>query len=384
MINTVAIAGYRSLRDIVIPLGQLTVITGANGTGKSSIYRSLRLLSDIADDRTVATLAREGGLPSVLWAGPENISAQMRRGEVPIQGTARKNPIALKLGFQTDDYSCSIELGLPSRVPGSLFDRDPAIKREAIWTSDKPSPAHLILDRRGPSVRACGPDGEMTQVFNSLPPYSCAVRHTTGPAAPPMLSELRANLSNWRFYDQMRTDTGAAARKPQVGTRTLALSPSGEDLAAAIQTILEIGDADALQSMIELAFDGAKIGISVDAGLFQLWMEQPGMLRPLGMSELSDGTLRFLLLAAALLSPRPAPLIVLNEPEASLHSDVIPALASLITRCSEDSQTVIVSHNRTLVTSLMQADAEIVELHKDHGETFATVSDSPSWTWPKR
>jgi predicted ATPase len=48
MIRTVAIQGYRSLRDLSLPLAQLNVITGANGSGKSSVYRSLRLLADAA------------------------------------------------------------------------------------------------------------------------------------------------------------------------------------------------------------------------------------------------------------------------------------------------------------------------------------------------
>ena len=62
MIRTVAVQGYRSLRELVLPLGQLSVITGANGSGKSSVYRSLRLLADVAQNAVVASLAREGGL----------------------------------------------------------------------------------------------------------------------------------------------------------------------------------------------------------------------------------------------------------------------------------------------------------------------------------
>ena len=71
MINTIAVHGYRSLRDLRVPLSRITVITGANGAGKSSLYRALRLLADCAEGQVVASLAREGGLPSTLWAGPE-------------------------------------------------------------------------------------------------------------------------------------------------------------------------------------------------------------------------------------------------------------------------------------------------------------------------
>src|ERR1700726_3695968 len=98
MITKVAISGYRSLRDIKLSLGALNVVTGANGSGKSSLYRALRLLADIAQGRIIQSLAAEGGLHSTLWAGPEMFSSAMKRGEMPIQGTVRKAPISL-LGF---------------------------------------------------------------------------------------------------------------------------------------------------------------------------------------------------------------------------------------------------------------------------------------------
>lgn len=52
-----------------LELGQLTVVTGASGTGKSSLYRALCLLADVAQGRILQSLAREGRLSSVLWAG---------------------------------------------------------------------------------------------------------------------------------------------------------------------------------------------------------------------------------------------------------------------------------------------------------------------------
>jgi predicted ATPase len=45
MLNTLAVSGYRSLRDLVVPLGHLNLVTGPNGSGKSNIYRALRLLA---------------------------------------------------------------------------------------------------------------------------------------------------------------------------------------------------------------------------------------------------------------------------------------------------------------------------------------------------
>jgi predicted ATPase len=69
---------------------------------------------------------------------------------------------------------------------------------------------------------------------------------------------------------------------------------------------------------------------SFPGGLDSRSLRQHGLLRPLKASELSDGTLRYLLLVAALLSPRPPTLMILNEPETSLHPDLLPPLARLI------------------------------------------------------
>lgn len=81
MLTTLAIAGYRSVRELIVPLGRLNVITGPNGSGKSSVYRSLRLLAETARGGLITSLAREGGLPSTLWAGPERFSRAVLAGE---------------------------------------------------------------------------------------------------------------------------------------------------------------------------------------------------------------------------------------------------------------------------------------------------------------
>jgi predicted ATPase len=79
MLHTLAISGYRSLRDLVLPLARLNLVTGPNGSGKSSLYRALRLLAETAQGRVVSSLAREGGLTSTLWAGPETFSRAIIR-----------------------------------------------------------------------------------------------------------------------------------------------------------------------------------------------------------------------------------------------------------------------------------------------------------------
>lgn len=102
VIDRLAIAGYRSLRDLRLELGALNVVTGPNGSGKSSLYRALRLLADVAQGRIIESLAREGGLPSTLWAGPATIARAVRQGHHPVEGLVRQSPVGLKLGFSGD------------------------------------------------------------------------------------------------------------------------------------------------------------------------------------------------------------------------------------------------------------------------------------------
>lgn len=134
MLTTLAISNYRSLLNLTVPLGRLNLITGPNGTGKSNLYRALRLLSETAQGGVVHALAREGGIQSSLWAGPENISREMRNGSVAVQGGPRKKPVRLRLGFTSEDFGYAISLGLPP--PGDRFSLDPQIKRECIRAAE--------------------------------------------------------------------------------------------------------------------------------------------------------------------------------------------------------------------------------------------------------
>jgi predicted ATPase len=305
MLQTLAIGNYRSLRSITIPLGRLNVIQGANGSGKSNLYKALRLLAETAAGGVVSSLAREGGLKSTFWAGPEKISGDMRAGRVPIQGTQRKEALRLKLGFSREDFGYSITMGLPA-PSRSAFALDPEIKRECIWSGPVFKPERVLVDRNGPSVRARTEKGWQT-LADGLGLFDSIFVQIADPNTAPEVILLRETIRSWRFYDQLRTDVDAPSRIPKLGTRTPVLGHDGGDLAAAIQTILEVGDADAVSEVVDAAFPGASIKIAFEPdGRFAIEFQQPGLLRPLSGAELSDGTLRFLLWLAALLTPRPA------------------------------------------------------------------------------
>ncbi|OEJ31337.1 AAA family ATPase [Streptomyces subrutilus] len=394
MITTLAVENYRSLRKLIVPLGRLTVVTGANGTGKSSLYRSLRLLADSARGGAIAALAREGGLPSTLWAGPEKLGRAVREGQHPLQGTVRTEPVSLRLGFAGDEFGYAVDFGHPAPVPGSLFALDPEIKRECTWAGPVLRPAALLSDRAGPAVRTRTADGGWHRTQNALRPYDSMLSELADPQLAPDLLALRERMRSWRFYDHVRTDAGAPARIPRIGTRTPVLGADGSDLPAALQTIREIGDHAALDAAVDAAFPGTRVSVSDRDGRFELELHQQGLLRPLGAAELSDGTLRYLLWTAALLTPRPPALMVLNEPETSLHPDLLAPLADLILTVSRDTQTVVVTHATPLADALAagtrrhRVDLRTITLLKEFGRTEVAGRegplDEPLWHWPQR
>lgn len=382
MISRLAVAGYRSLRDVKLSLSALNVVTGANGSGKSSLYRSLRLLADVAQGRIVSSLAAEGGLSSTLWAGPESFSRGMKNGEEPVQGTRRSAPVSLKLGFAGDAYGYAIDLGLPP-PSGSRFYADPEIKVEAVWTGELLGRANLFAERRGPYARVrTAASGDWRESFDQLSSVDSLMTHCADPADAMELLLLRERMRQWRFYDNLRTDRDAPARQPQVGTFTPVLASDGSDVGAAIQTILEIGDGDGLREAVADAFPGSVLHVDEQ---FQLQMQQHGLLRALKATELSDGTLRYLLLIAALLSPRPPELMILNEPEGSLHPDLLDPLARLLVKAAERCQIIVVSHAPHLVSTLARTEpAREIVLEKKLGETKVVDAIAPDWKWPSR
>jgi len=390
VLTTIAIENYRSLRDLRLSLQRLNVVTGANGSGKSSLYRALRLLADCASGRVISSLAREGGLESALWAGPEHLAGSVRSGRHPVQGTVRSGPISLQLGFASDDFSYLIDLGLPKRYDSSAFNLDPEIKREMVWSGPVMRPASVLIKRKRALVelRDTSSRGDSWESFESaLRPYESVLTEVLDPVRAPELLAVREQIRSWRFYDQFRTDTDSSVRQSQIGTRTPVLDADGRDLAAALQTIIEIGDIDALHSTIEDAFPGSRLQVVETRGRFDLELGAHGLLRPLSAAELSDGTLRYLLLVAALLSPRPPSLMVLNEPETSLHADLLPALARLIARASEHTQIVVVTHARRLVEALTATGAQPLCLVKDFGATTLEgvgPLEQPPWNWGSR
>lgn len=379
MITTFAVSGYRSLVDVVVPLGPLTVVSGANGAGKTNLYRALRLLAAAGSGQIIGDVAREGGLASALWAGPETPQG------AGAQGATRKRPVSLRLGMSSDSFGYLVDLGLPQVDPmRSFFVHDPELKREQVFTGEAPRPASVFIDRTRASTRVRG-SGWRT-VERTLRPDQSVLRDLDDPETITDTLQLREMMAQWRFYDHFRTDRESPARQPRVGTRTRWMSDDGSDLAAVWATAIEAGADGSLNAAVDDAFPGSQVSIETTAGVFRLLLRQPGLLRPLATSELSDGTLRYLLLCAALLPTNPPPLVVLNEPEASLHESLIAPLGALIIAAARHTQVIVVTHSAQLQSVLRSAGMSIELESTGYGTQVVGQGrlDAPLWHWPTR
>ena len=144
---------------------------------------------------------------------------------------------------------------------------------------DKASRADVKRD--GPSAWLRNAEGNMITYPFAVSKHESVLSQIIDPHLYPEISTLRNEILKWRFYHHFRTDADSPARVPQIGVQTEVLSHDGRDLAAALQTILEIGDESLLRETISGAFGGAKLQIEAIDSLFSIKLELPGLLRPL-------------------------------------------------------------------------------------------------------
>jgi predicted ATPase len=370
VITRLHVEGYRSIRNLHLDFGRANVVLGPNGSGKTNLYRALYLLAEAAHGRFARALADEGGMPSALWAGPR------RKG----------NAAQVVVGATIDAFTYEIACGLPQvsslmwegHHKPSRFTLDPRIKRESASFHDGKR-ATALLERENASTWLRDADGARVTYPMALRDAESLLSQLQDPQRYPVVASLAAELRSWRFYHHFRTDQDSPLRHPQVGIQTPVLSADGIDLAAALQTIREIGDGEALNEEVDRAFPDAVLEIHVrdDEARFAVQMAMPGLARPLRAAELSDGTLRYLCLLAALLSPRPPTFLALNEPETSLHPDLLAPLAQLVARAAKTSQICLTTHAEPLARAVAElTGTPAIQLEKVAGETRVAREES--------
>jgi predicted ATPase len=328
-----------------MPVEACAVFVGANGAGKTNLYKALGLLRASADGTLTRAIAEEGGIESVLWAG------KRRKGE-PVRLILKGHFDGLDDGGEAGlRHSYEVEIGLPTPTEAA-FAIEPLIKEERLVVRHRQRDV-VMMERKGPLVTLRDEDGRRQAHKNAVLPSETALAAFRDGAHYPELEAVRRELLGWRLYHDFRTDAGSPIRQPCHAITTPTLSADGRDLAAVLATLFVIReDTVDLERAIEDAFPDARLRAEDSGSWCRFDLQFPDMPRAFGAHELSDGTLKYLCLLGALMGYRLPPLIALNEPEASLHPSLLPPLARLIARAARPARIWIVTHSEALARAV--------------------------------
>lgn len=343
-VRDVAVSGYRSLRAIRFPVGGLSVFIGANGVGKTNLYRALECLQSAAAGTLIRDLAAEGGMDSVSWAGERK-----RHESAHIRWSVELADSASGLAY---DYA--VEVGFKPLKGAAGFPLEPDLKTERLRLISGRRPA-TMLDRDGPGGFLRDAEGRKRSLGCDLLPSETVLGTLQDAGAYPELHQVRSALAAWRFHHDFRTDAASALRRPCLAVTAPTLSSDGSDLAAVFATLAHIrGDTADLAAAVDDAFPGARLDLPLPGREARFGMVFPDYpKRVFEAAELSDGTLRFLALAGALFAYRLPPFVALNEPETSLHPDLLAPLARMIVKASERTQIWLVTHSERLADAIV-------------------------------
>ena len=353
LIRRLKVSGLLSFgpKGIDLPLEDLNVLIGANGSGKSNLLEVLALLR--ASPTNLPEPVKEmGGVREWLWKGPES------RGEASIDAVV--------------DYPqgrMPVRHVLHVTEHGGRFEvADERIENERPHAG-MTDPYFYYRFQQGQPVLNDLSDQRRGLRRENVKPEQSILSQVRDPESYPVLNWLQQQYERIRLYRNWSFGPAAAWRQEQTAHgRSDMLTEGGENLALVLSKFRSSVKKEMLESLKKL-FEGIEdINLQVDGGKVLLFLEETGG-REIPATRLSDGTLRYLSLLAILLHPDPPPLVAIEEPELGLHPDVMPHIADLLVRASSRSQLIVTTHSRLLVDALTDRPSTVVVCAKENGES---------------
>jgi predicted ATPase len=354
---------YRSLRSIRMDLSETTLFLGENGVGKSNLYRALQLVQAAVTGRLVRELAAEGGMFSVLWSGTRKESDGPARVRLEVELLNPERAITFRY---------RVEVGLRPAKAAAGFPLEPQVKAEELSVEHGRRPV-TMMKRAGPAIQVRDAAGRMQDYPDQALTSETAIALLGDAGHFPEIAAFRRVVANWRFFHGFRTDRASPLRQPCLAVTGPMLDEDGANLAAVFATLRHTRqDTVDLDRIIADALGGARLVVPEPEETATFGLSFPDFpKRVFQPRELSDGQIRFLGLAAALLSYRLPPLIALNEPEASLHPDMLLPLAEMIAEASKASQIWIVTHSALLAEAVRErCGVRPRKVIRDNGATW--------------
>jgi predicted ATPase len=363
-ITRLAVSGFRRLESVDLELRPLTVVLGANGSGKTSLLDVVRLLARSAAGATKDALNELGGLPSVLTRDRADrltlgVTAAPRTGD-----SDREHPPLV------------YELEIAPQGQGFRLAREVLSQQ---LDPQRPRP-FMHIDAHVPRIRYTDPDAPGFVEPN----WDFDESETALSQVPKMHRQCEA------FRQRLASLAWYGARDLQLGQRSPIRSPqpmrpaslpgtAGEDLVPCLYYLKET-EPDRFE-MVEDALSAAfpsfeRLGFPpVAAGTLAVTWKDREFSHPIYAHELSDGTLRFLWLVTLLSSPALTAFTLIDEPEVSLHPAMLRVLSDLLRESAARTQLVVATHSESLVRFMHPNEVLALDIEDGHaiarwGDTF--------------
>lgn len=356
-INNIQIDGFRRLQHIDLEIRPFMVLIGANGVGKTSLLDAFALLSASASGKLNSILSSFGGIGSALTRGKADELSFLVDMEVP-----GYKPLKYKLALSPKGTGYAIH----SEILSQLREGHEAAGPFRHIDSTDGDIRYYEGKERG-LVR---PDWEHNPLETSLF------------QVPKMFlqpEELRRILATTSQYHVLDVGPRSPVKLPQSMKPATLPGPDGEDIVPYLYYLRE-SDKDRYEAIIDTlhaAFPGFEtLGFPpVAAGMLALTWKDKDFDKPLYMNELSEGTLRFLWLVSLLYSPTLSTVTMIDEPEVSLHPELLSLLADIMREASKRTQLIVATHSDRFLRFLKPEEVVVLDTN-EAGCTKASWADS--------
>jgi len=355
-VQSLNISGFTSFSAATWQPEHLNVLIGPNGSGKSNLLRALDLIRASAVGALRDSVLGMGGYRRLVWSGVDQVMGfHILTGGPPYLYAFDLTPAP-----QSGSSRISFEsLAFPeSSLPGThLFVRD----------------GDNLQVLEGDKTVAPYPAKDLSQTETALSMVTALWRHPTP-------YQLQQYLKSWAIYHDLRVDERAEIRRPAVIREEKRVAPHGQDLIPVLKTLYEGDFKDAIDNGMSAAFPDNYQELSfreTEQDRVQLYIRRKHGHREDSAADLSDGTLRFLLLLTILATPDPPPLIAIDEPESGLHPSMLPIIAEVAAEAATRTQVILSTHSPEMLDAFADTlpAATIFDWAGDHTELRTARGD---------
>jgi len=345
LINKFGIKGFRRLFDIDISIPPFSAIIGINGVGKTAFLDAFSLLSASASGNLNSTLSTLGGVSNILTRD-------------------KSGKISFSISMEIPDYE-PLEYSISLAAQGIGYSISSEILQQKREDHSKP---FKHIDSTGTNIHYYDPD---KKGFDSVD-WEYDHQETSLSQVPKLLrqpEELRRILSTIVKYHALDVSPKALVKLPQQMQPATGPGINGESLVPYLYYLRETSKEkfELITDSLKAAFpDFYELGFPpVAAGMLAMTWQDKNFTRPLFLHELSEGILRFLWLISLLQSSSLSAVTLIDEPDVSLHPELMHILVDLMREASERTQLVIATHSDSFVRFLEPQELKIFDLDEN-------------------